>query len=1014
MQSNSVIQPKGLYTNPNPFSVSPEGALLKADNVVIDEDGTIRSRRGQEVITPNAEVHTSTGYRPVKCWWYENRVWVHFQRPTADSDGMTNRIMFWDFSAQWIRGLQSATTFCVDSTGKIKVHQAEANRRQLITTASGIYRGVAGTPSQDTVISAGVPRGIDLRFTALTAVGAYDPMPATSVAGYRAVWRVIDANQIVSIGAPSGKCTVKNTTNGQRTPTIRIGIPTGSGTKTMVQVYRTQFFSVGVDGTYPDPGDEMYLVAELTPTSTDITNNYIAYSDIVTDGLLGQPLYTNQNQDGDVQARSVPPCAKDVAYFNDTAFYANTISKQRLIVSILAVDSSGIGTYSGVTVGDVIQVGDLSMIAVDGGTTGLPVAAENLGGPDYWKFAIDRTTGAGSEIVRVQRTTESFCYKYNLWSNVASGRYYAYNITGANDIVGKILFEERAINGSVKCYFNCNRLDSPPQFIPTPVTNTLAAGLARGLSLGVTQVNNLGAGTGFDISFNAAHTYLVGDQVFFSWFGVTTAGSNSKVPPNAYTITSIPANAAGDFRIRINVTVGSIATDTWGGAPPYVGYCHLIVSTIASSNDARTNRVMYSALQEPEGVPLLNSFEIGRNDAECIRLQPLGQSLFVFKEDGLFRITGQAGGWQVDEFDASVRLLASESIATVNGCIYCLTDQGVVRINESGCNVISREIENDLYSAIAANTSITRKEAFGIGYDDDRKYILWMPTSSSDTRPTQAFVYNMFTKSWTKRTDQANCGLVGRRNDVLTDLQKLYTVKDKESWLTQERKTNSIKDYADESKTLTSTYSGASSGSIRFSVADTTFIVAGTLFVANADDSKRGICTDTSGAGTVAAIECLATDATNGIAASDPANWGTITSIIAYLPIAHSVTFNHFAGEHINTLKSFSEVYFTFDQPYFTKASLSYQTDLLPTVQSATLWAYGYTYWNTSFPWPMRVYTGQLLGRTIRALLPTASAKCSQLIVNIAHNRPWENLSIRGITLRSNETTSTNVQRSNA
>lgn len=1020
MTTDTVIRPKGLYTNPNPFSVNPEGALLLANNIVIDEDGTARGRRGQSLLSSgnfSTDGINQTNYRPEKCWWFNNRIWVHFKRPTPDTDGMTERLAFWDWGVGWRDRLDSASALTIDSSGKIKLRQDEANRRQLVCTSTGIYRGASGTTTaQTSLISAGVTKAIDIRNTAITAVGSDDQMPKLTTCAYRVQWKTQDINKIVTIGAPSGKCTVRNSTANSVTPTIQIGIPSGAGTRSICQIFRTQFFSRLPDGQFPDPGDDMFLCAEITPDATDLANFYFVFNDICPDSLLGEPMPTNQNQDGPNQERSIPPASRDVAYFNDTAFYLNTISKQRMILSILAVNPTLVAANRGITVGDKIQVGDLVMTAVDGGTTGFPVAAENLNGPDYWKFAVDRTTGVGSEVTRVLKTTESFCYKYNLWSNVAGGRYYAYNITSADDIVGKILIEERQINGSVKAYFGIDRLDDPPQFIPTPVDDTSST---VGLSKEITTVNN--GGITVTITTAAAHGYTTGNQIFFSWDGRTTASTTSKIPPNVYTIT-----VTGATTFTFSTPSGSAAGVD--GPIASIARCHLIIETAQSDNDARANRVFWSIPQEPEGVPLTNFTDVGRNDAEGLSLQKLGDSLFIFKEDGLHRITGGDGNWQVDEFDPTIRLLAPESIAVVNNCIFCLTDQGIVRITEAGAQVISREIENDLYAAINVNISVCRKEAFGVGYEDDRKYILWMPTVSTDTKPTQAFVYNIFTKAWTKRTDSANCGLVGRRNDVLTDVQKLYTVKDFESWLTQERKTNSAKDYADEQVNIFSQVSDTTpnvSGRLDMGAGSSIynleyFVETDAMVQANSasGDTKRAFVTDYQWNGSPSSgllrylfVETNVTNPSDGISTTDPVNWGTITSLVLYKMIPHQIKFNPFIGESLPSRKSFSEIYVTFDQPYYTKADIEFYTDLQPSARTADMWGYGYVWWN-KFPWVLRNYTGDLLGRTLRTLVPTASSKCSQMIINIKHNRPWENFSIRGVHLRVT-TGSMNVQRDN-
>lgn len=982
MTIKSVINQKGLVTNPNPFSVTPEGSLLEAENVVIDDNGTIRSRRGQEKISGAAGQGPGSVngggsddlFRPETCWFFDNLLWAHYRHPTTSANYHDIIVSYTWSGGDWHQVYGSASAITVDSLGKTKTRACEANRRQLITSVSGVLKGAKlGTDglSTDPLVAAGVPRGLDMRQYALTNTVTYNPMANKQAAGYRSVWKIKDNAGNVQIGSPSGRLVVRNTSGGSRTPQLRIGIPNACAG--VLQIYRTLFADADPSGNIVDPGDDMYLIAEISPTSSDQSNFYVVYDDVVVDGLLGTPLYTNESREGVLKGRDVPPVCKDIQYYQDQAFFANTVGKYRLEIDVLAVDSAGDGSTKGITPTDILSVGGITMFA----TT---VALENV---SIYAFACDATTGAGSEIVRILKTVESFCYKYNLTSNSYSGLYYAYNATGPDDVVGKIVFEERSINGSVPCYFGATRLDSPSGYLPTPTPGTLVS----------KEINDITvSGSTVTLTFTAAHGYSIGDQIVFNWFATSTQATNTRLPHGVYTILTLPTTSKVTFSAPAGTPSGTDSS----------AYAFKKTGSPVSVRDVNLHRLMYSQPQEPEGVPLLNYFNCGRSDAEILRIYPLGQSLFIFKEDGLFRLSGTAGAYVLDIFDATVRLLSSESIAEIDNAVFCLTDVGVVRVSESGCTVMSKEIDDEIQRVIITCTNITRKEAFGVGYSDDRKYILWVPTLSTDLKPTQAFVYNSSTKTWTKRTDSANCGLAVRRNDVITDLQKLYTFKDKENWLTQERKGFSIYDYADESVSLgTVVYSNNTFSSTYLTARDLDLATVGSIITYNNDVTIRNHLLSYSHVSSNGVVTYeYPGNQSEADARTDPVASGSpTTGITLYKSIPIKVTFRHLVGDNLIQRKSFSEVFLTLDQPLTTKMSISFKTDLA-TTGSTTIWGFGYAFWNSSFPWALRGVAGVILGKTIHTLIPTSCQKCSQLLTTVTNARAWSNFALRGIHVR--------------
>ena len=239
-------------------------------------------------------------------------------------------------------------------------------------------------------------------------------------------------------------------------------------------------------------------------------------------------------------------------------------------------------------------------------------------------------------------------------------------------------------------------------------------------------------------------------------------------------------------------------------------------TTIASTNDAKQNGIYISKLNQPEAVPLYAFVFAGSANKAIRRIVALRDSVFIFKDDGIFRLTGtDFQSIQVSLFDGSKKLIAYDSPAVFDNQVLCFLDQGIGAVSEQGVQLISKPIENQIlrvsqYANFAANT-------FGVGYDSDRKYMFWTVAEDTDTYPTVAWVWNSITSTWTKWDLPRSCGIISAGTN------KLYMGQPVNKYIYVERKTLTFLDYADESYAITIT---AVNGDI-LSVASTTNIDIG-------------------------------------------------------------------------------------------------------------------------------------------------------------------------------------------
>lgn len=320
-------------------------------------------------------------------------------------------------------------------------------------------------------------------------------------------------------------------------------------------------------------------------------------------------------------------------------------------------------------------------------------------------------------------------------------------------------------------------------FVDNPfylTTNNAATGVSFSPDISPNKTNGgaiADAGSGMTLlTFGAAHGFLNGDTIVIS---------NSNSTPNidgVYVVEYISTT-----QLKIPTTLITVAGT-------FFSYTK---STLAefSDNYTRKNRVYYSKFEQPEAVPVNvvtgNFIDIGSEEQEILRIFPLRDSLFVFKEDGLYRLSAETEPFTVALFDSSCILAAPDSVAVSQNLVYCWTTQGISTASESGVAIASRPIDTEVLRLQSANYPNFRAATFGIGYESDNSYLVWTVSKPSDQYATQAFRYSSLTGTWTKYTKTNNCGVLNPVDD------RLYLGLPTESFIEQERKSFTREDYAD-------------------------------------------------------------------------------------------------------------------------------------------------------------------------------------------------------------------------
>ena len=610
-----------------------------------------------------------------------------------------------------------------------------------------------------------------------------------------------------------------------------------------------------------DPGDEMNLVYEQGITSAEISAGEVTFEDIVPDSFRasGAYLYTNPNTgEGILQSNEKPPIAQDIALFNNTLFYGNTKGPHRKQINLLSVNNITSGTsqfiignstttrqytfvgdqeetnittdtYANTTANSIILLNSASntrkyYVWFDKGSGTDPVVTGRIGirvdisddttasdisltltnainlisdftatdnggnvdivntlngNSDDVTFGSTPPGGSWAITITTQGDGEDSSNNDVLLSNNASigqaidesarslvrvinkdssSPVNAFYLTGPDDLPGLILFEARSLEDDT-IYFATNDSNIVDNFSPSiPVLESLTA----------ISINNPTEITA------AGHGLTTGDSIYIYGTDSTPALLGS------YVVTVLDTNT---FTVPVNVTSAG-TTGSW------------FVANVYSDNEEYKNRLFFSKTDQPEAVPLVNYIDIGPRDETIDRVIALRDNLFVLKSDGIYLVSGTSSPFRAQLLDSSTKIIAPDTAVVLNNLIYALSTQGVVTISESGVSIISRPIEDKISSVTRKNFPFSTL-SFGIAYETDRAYIIFLPTLSTDTVATQAYRYNVFTRTWSRWTLSATCGLVNDEVDLL------YLGDGSRNYVSQERKSGDRTDYADRDFDLT-------------------------------------------------------------------------------------------------------------------------------------------------------------------------------------------------------------------
>lgn len=388
-------------------------------------------------------------------------------------------------------------------------------------------------------------------------------------------------------------------------------------------------------------------------------------------------------------------------------------------------------------------------------------------------------------------------------------------------------------------------------------------------------------------------------------------------------------------------------------------------TTQASSNDSFSNGLFWSKPDQHEAVPLPNFVLIGSKNSAITRIKALRDALFVFKADGqVYKVSGYYPSFQVDKIEDSVKVIGAETVVVLNNQIYALSEQGVIVISDS-TKVVSRPIEQELLSLVNQNYALTQTSAFGVAYESDRKYYIYLPSSSADAYATQAYVYNIFTNTWVRHTVPATCAFIDSSNNF-------YLGDPTSQYLRKERRNYDFRDYVDYG--FSTEITASSSGVVTLDSGTDDVDVGDLLYQS---DALYAV---------VSAVNSITQQVT---LEADPGL--TVADVVVLKAIATQVTWIPSTLDNPAVQKQIHTVSLIFQENFIGTASLTFISDINPTPTAVPVVGYGLGAWGL-FAWGEEAWGAPTTRRPVRQWVPLSMQRCAELTVSFSHTwsySPW-------------------------
>lgn len=777
MTASIADRARGLVDG-NELAEAP-GALTTAENVVVEPGGALAVR--PTFVLGDANVANEKGRTCVALGDIPGVI-------KLQSDGTTDRL--------WMDGVD--ITGALEPPSGVDEHPWCNGRGSLYIESNLGLRKWDGAAAS--VVDAGLNPDIVFNrlYIMLSISGVGDEAaPWVGQVAYRLCVKRTDANGYVRRSRPTSRfaTTTGNLIGGQTAGLLGgdryyiRGIEAGD----VIEWYRTRDSGAP---TVP-PASSHYLVCEYTITATDVSNGYFYNTtktfDTTPDDELGAALYTNPERDGIAKAKEIPPIARTIAPFARCTWYGDTTSRERVVGALTAVghvlDFEGTVTIGTNTITAVPSTAGLRVGMFVCDSNNIPSIAGTYFAARTRITAISGP-GPGATVTVSANASASaapvYCGACN-WIDPSMIARYAVgvsltsglstitvrNATGVKE--GMYIWEQTSDTPfTAGTYVDAStRVVSVGGVYPTvtitidkPLIGTVGAiSLRIGDYVTIDGVDYVatpaGVGYGPGTTFGArTRTWAI--------TGADTVGTSIQWLAQAVNFDALVANrgwrmivtgtegeygrlTSGDFVIEER-GIGGAGFDLEGNVDAYGVYAWSpsLIESIASSNDRATNRLFWSAPEEPEAVPLINFVDVATSSAKIQRVIPLRAALLVFTTEGLYRVAGVApDAWSVDLIDPTIRLVSRDTVDVIDNQAIAWTTRGVMLVNEGEAVDISTGAIGKRLDAYVRDGAGTTSHVWVAAWRSQHLALVGCGTDTNNGESTEVFAFNTLSRAWT-------------------------------------------------------------------------------------------------------------------------------------------------------------------------------------------------------------------------------------------------------------------------
>ncbi len=541
-------------------------------------------------------------------------------------------------------------------------------------------------------------------------------------------------------------------------PKLDFTIPQGLNSTYFYRIYRT---SPSLSNDVEADESTLQQVYQLNLTAADISAGYVQYTDTVDDLFKNGYLYTNPNTgEGINSANFPPPTATDIAFFKEHVFMSNVKTDYTLELDLINSSAAG---WEGGDYLDVIQQNNptptTSATWISGFTVRYAMTPpDGLTVGQYVNFTNFTNIRNNFTVVVTAIATDYIeCTNF-------------YIFDGSNNETNSV-----AVMRQVRRY-----------------TATTDGGVTYNTTEGgVFDLELLSSSVAKNIDTTARSIVKVINRDSKSNIYASYTSSSQSLPGQMF----MYGRESNDYAAFQEYSRGLINFEISNFDPTLPSaqtYSTSSDFSVVMKSKNLTNAIFVSKQGEFEAFPLLRYRLVGSKSAAIQRIIPLKNSLIILKEDGIFSLRGTTfNDFIIVPLDTSITCNAIETVQVLNGAVYALTLDGVVRISETEASVVSRDIE-PLLTSIFSLSSFS-ENTFSTSIDDLRLYLLTTVSPSSGDPIT--YCYNYLTEQWT------TWDILFKGGVVLTQDRTHYGIGIDNKIIRMRRKNDKL-DFCDESTSI--------------------------------------------------------------------------------------------------------------------------------------------------------------------------------------------------------------------